>query len=217
MHIRLFQERRRIRSILSPSLPLPAPFGPLPLRPPTFPLAMSARQRQKLNLPQCWGREKCWGELQLEHEIWVWCGNDSLCTATVQWNLFQKKGHPLRPRKVSLLERCPLFRGKNVWSWLSWDCWRCPHLRGVLYEGFHCTFWLEVNIIHEPNSRYNSIVSCEVWMEVSNCSLKHTITSSYWNRLKFTSLSKATCGVDPHKEPVNDRLLCIVYSWSQVR
>ena len=24
------------------------------------------------------------------------------------------KGHPLGPRKVSLLERCPLFRGKNV-------------------------------------------------------------------------------------------------------
>ena len=45
---------------------------------------------------------------------------------------------------MSFLERCPLFRGKNVWSSLTWDLVdvsfleRCPHLSGILYERFHC-------------------------------------------------------------------------------
>ena len=50
----------------------------------------------------------------------------------------------LRQKKVSLLARCPDFRGCSVHKQGVWDSQnvscllRCPYFRGVLNEGFHC-------------------------------------------------------------------------------
>ena len=65
----------------------------------------------------------------------------------IQWNL---SNPDTLEKKVSLLARCPYYRGckctqtgclgqPNV-SCLS----RCPYFRGVLNEGFHCTLYLYV-------------------------------------------------------------------------
>ena len=54
-------------------------------------------------------------------------------------------GHPLGQKEVSLLVRCPDFRGCNVHKQGVWDSKMCPvsSLQGVLNKrGFHCIFIL---------------------------------------------------------------------------
>ena len=46
---------------------------------------------------------------------------------------------PLGQKKVSLLVRCPDFRGCNVHKQGVWDSQMCPVYRGVRLSLFHCS------------------------------------------------------------------------------
>ena len=46
-----------------------------------------------------------------------------------------KSWTPLGQKKVSLLVRCPDFRGRNVHKQGVWDSQMCPVYRGVLNSG----------------------------------------------------------------------------------
>ena len=60
--------------------------------------------------------------------------------------------------KESLLIRevCPLFRGEKVWYRLT-NLVRCPHLRGVLHEGFHCINHIHTTTIYCQSGHINFV------------------------------------------------------------